>query len=136
MALLGSAGMSISQLRSLLSSHTSELRKLQKQRAGLLRQIAKVDGRIAKLDGAPTGGGRRRVGAGTRARNKTSLVDTLKDVLGKKGKPLPVGEIVEAVLATGYKSSSPNFRAIVNQTLIKERKSFSPTGRGVYGLKK
>jgi hypothetical protein len=137
MAFLGSAGLSISQLKSLLVSQTSELKKLHKQRAGLQSQIDKVDARIAKLNGAAGGGGHRGGGGGTRtrAKNKKSLVDTLKEVLSK-GKPLPVGEIVEGVLATGYKSSSPNFRAIVNQTLIKERKSFASAGRGVYGLKK
>jgi hypothetical protein len=41
------------------------------------------------------------------------------------------------VQAGGYRSSSDHFRAIVNQTLIKERKRFSPSGeRGVYQLKK
>ena len=138
MAFLGSAGLSISQLKSLLVSQTSELKKLHKQRDGLQSQIDKVDARIAKLNGAAGGGARRGGGGGgkrTRAKNKASLVETLKEVLGK-GKPLPVGEIVAGVLATGYKSSSPNFRAIVNQTLIKERKSFASAGRGIYGLKK
>ena len=39
---------------------------------------------------------------------------------------MKVGDITDAVLATGYRSNSDNFRAIVNQTLIKERKRFLP----------
>jgi len=61
----------------------------------------------------------------------------MEDVLKSAGKPLPVSEILQRVQSSGYRSSSPNFRAIVNQTLIKERKRFQPTGtRGVYQLKK
>ena len=50
---------------------------------------------------------------------------------------MKVGVITEAVLATGYRSSSDNFRAIINQTLIKEKKRFISTGaRGEYQIKK
>jgi hypothetical protein len=55
---------------------------------------------------------------GRRGRNEMSLVATLEQ-----------GTIVEAVKAQGYRSNSANFRAIVNQTLIKE-KQFSSAGRG------
>jgi hypothetical protein len=63
-----------------------------------------------------------------------SLVATLESVLAS-GKPMSVGDIVESVQKQGYRSGSANFRAIVNQTLIKE-KQFSSAGRGVYQLKK
>ena len=49
---------------------------------------------------------------------------------------MSVPDIVEGVQAAGYKSSSPNFRGIVNQTLIKERKKFQSVSRGVYAMKK
>ena len=50
---------------------------------------------------------------------------------------MKVGDIADAVLATGYRSNSVNFRAIINQTLIKERKRFASAGeRGMYQLKK
>jgi hypothetical protein len=48
---------------------------------------------------------------------------------------MSVGEIVEGVQRRGYRSGSANFRAIVNQTLIKE-KLFGSAGRGIYQLKK
>ena len=51
------------------------------------------------------------------------------------GKPMRVGEILEAVSATGYRSNSANFRGIINQTLIKERKRFNQAERGTYALK-
>ena len=43
---------------------------------------------------------------------------------------------MEAVKANGYRSSSDNFRGIVNQTLIKEKKRFTAPSRGLYQLKK
>ena len=36
---------------------------------------------------------------------------------------------------SGYRSNSANFRSIVNQTLIKDKR-FGSAGRGVYQLKK
>ena len=47
---------------------------------------------------------------------------------------MPVGDIMDKVLATGYKSKSANFRGIVNQTLIKDKR-FAQVERGVYELK-
>jgi hypothetical protein len=51
---------------------------------------------------------------------------------------MKIADITDAVLATGYSTSSGSFRAIVNQTLIKERKRFGPVDgeRGTYQLKK
>ena len=45
-------------------------------------------------------------------------------------------DIVDGVLGSGYRSSSANFRGIVNQTLIKEKKKFTSPSRGMYQLKK
>jgi hypothetical protein len=87
------------------------------------RQIARVAGR-----GMSNGGG-------GRVRNPASLVQTMENILKSSSKPMPVGDITEAVLKTGYKTNSANFRSIVNQTLIKE-KQFSSAGRGLYQLKK
>lgn len=106
-----------------------ELGRLRKQRAELQRKLDGLDRVIGKIEG----GGR--MGGGSRARNSKSLNDTLEEVLSN-GKPMSVGDIVEAVKAAGYRSSSANFRGIVNQTLIKENKRFAATERGVYQLKK
>lgn len=133
---------SISQLQSLLQARQSELDALSRERAKLLKQLTAVEDRLRKL-----GGGKGRVGRGYRgatatftasgrASNVKSLVATLEEVLAKATKPMGVGDIVSAVEATGYRSTSDNFRAIVNQTLIKERKKFVNVGRGLYEMKK
>ncbi len=89
-----------------------------------------------RLGGNLRGGGRGRgLMASGRARNDRSLVQTIETVMRGSGKPMRVGEIVEAVQAGGYRSNSANFRGIVNQTLIKERKRFAAAERGLYQLK-
>jgi septal ring factor EnvC (AmiA/AmiB activator) len=126
----------ISQLERILHERRSELGRLERQRSELQRKLDGLDRQIVKLQGSLRGAaGRRGVTAGGRARNSQSLVEVIESVLKGNGKPMKVGDIVDAVQAGGYRSNSANFRGIVNQTLIKERKRFSPSDRGVYQLK-
>lgn len=121
--------LTIANLKQMLNVRRSELAKLQKQRAGAARELASIDRSIARIGGIAGG-------KGSRARNEQSLTETLQSVLKESGKPMGVGEILEAVEATGYRSNSANFRGIINQTLIKERKYFTSAARGIYQLKK
>jgi hypothetical protein len=114
-----------------MEGRKSELNRLRKQRTKIQRELDAVDREIGKIEGSGNG----RAGGGGRARNAKSLNDTLEDVLRSNGKPMKVGDIVEAVKATGYRSSSANFRGIVNQTLIKDKR-FGASERGMYQLKK
>jgi hypothetical protein len=128
---------SISQLESLLESRLSELQHLQKEHTRLSSQLTEIERRIVSLGGKTKGRGK--IGLkfpGTRARNEKSLVESLEEVLGAAGGPLKVGDIVDGVLKSGYRTTSDNFRGIVNQTLIKERRRFVSAGRGVYVIKK
>ncbi len=120
--------LSLAALQSIMESRRSELSRLRKQRTDLQRKLDGLDRQIDRIEGA---GGR----GGVRARNAKSLNDTLEDVLRSGGKPMKVGDIVEAVQAEGYRSSSANFRGIVNQTLIKDKRFIAPE-RGMYQIKK
>jgi hypothetical protein len=120
-------GLSISQIESLLQQRRGELGKLRKERAELERGMAKLDRKIESL-----GGGRSR---GGRAKNEKSLTALMEELLQKSSKPMQVGDILAKVEAAGYRSSSANFRSIINQTLIKDKR-FSSAGRGLYQLKK
>ncbi len=131
MARLALAGLTISRLESMLNQQRSKKKELLKERNRIQAQLEKLDRQIASLDGA--GGS---VSSSGRARNAMSLVATLESVLEKNPKGMAVSDILAAVQAAGYKSSSPNFRGIINQTLIKERKKFASVSRGVYALKK
>lgn len=128
----------ISKLESMLEQQRSKKKDLLRERAKLQTQMEKLDRQIAGLDGGSGGssGGTSGGGAGSRPRNEKSLVATLEEVLEKTPKGLSVGDIVSAVQNAGYKSSSPNFRGIINQTLIKEKKKFYAVERGVYAMKK
>lgn len=83
-------------------------------------------GRSAKAASEKSGGGKKN-------RNKISLGELLIKVLSKK-KPMPIAAIVKAVKAAGYKSKSPQFTLLVNQSLSKAKDTFKTVGRGVYTL--
>jgi DNA-binding transcriptional MerR regulator len=124
-------GFNIAELESALSRQRSELKKLNKERADLERKLDAVERRIAEVGGNGTG----RRGRGGRARNEQPLPDVIEQVLRGAGKPMGVGDIAEAALGTGYRSNSGNFKSIVNQALIKDKR-FGQTERGIYQLAK
>ena len=133
MARTATNGLSLAQLERLLDQRRRDLAKLQKQRSKIQKRLDAVDSRIASIGGPVSGG--RGGGGRSRARNAVSLQDAIHQILAKSGAAMPVGDIVDKVRATGYKSNSANFRGIVNQTLIKDKRFTAPS-RGVYQLKK
>jgi hypothetical protein len=131
--------LTIAQLQRVLNDKKAELDKLYRQRNQLQKKMNGLDRQIERVNGGAdglrlgrgmAGGG----GGGTRARNEHSLLDTIEGVLRSAGKPLKVGDIMDGVLATGYRSGSANFRGIINQTLIKDKR-FGQVERGTYELK-
>jgi hypothetical protein len=132
------SGLSIAQLEKMLNVRKGEIQRLTRQRNKVARRLDAIDSRIRALGGnghGGRGGGGGGGGAGSRVRNEKSLIEMIEGVLGKSGKPMKVGDIADAVRAGGYRSNSANFRSIVNQTLIKEKK-FGSAGRGLYQMKK
>ena len=125
------SNLTISQLENMLSSRLADLQQLQKEHSKLSMQLGEVERRIGALGGKARGRGRN---AGGRMRNEKSLVETLEEVLSAATVPMKVGNIVDAVLKAGYHTGSDNFRGIVNQTLIKDKK-FVSADRGYYSLK-
>ncbi|QKK07492.1 MAG: hypothetical protein HND58_04495 [Planctomycetota bacterium] len=73
-----------------------------------------------------------RMSGGRRPRNENSLEVSLAKTL--QGKTMGVSEVATAVQKAGYKTTSPNFRTIVNQTLIKSP-LIKKIGRGQYTAK-
>ena len=125
-------GLTIDQLEQMLNARRSQIQKLQRQRAKIARKLDAIDDRIRQLGGSAGRGG---MGRGIRARNDQSLLEVIEFVLKNSGKPMKVGDIADAVQSRGYRSNSANFRGIVNQTLIKDKR-FGSASRGVYQLKK
>ncbi|MGD1277455.1 MAG: hypothetical protein ABR964_09545 [Tepidisphaeraceae bacterium] len=124
--------LSISQLEKVLHQRRAKLGTLEKQRMALSRRLKKVEGKILVLGGDGIGRpGRRR----RRVRNARSLNETIVAVLKKASGAVRVADIVKGVLSTGYRSTSANFRGIVNQALIKDKRFAKAGARGTYQLK-
>ena len=124
--------LSISQLEKVLHQRRAKLGTLEKQRMALSRRLKKVEGKILVLGGEGIGRpGRRR----RRVRNARSLNETIVAVLKKASGAVRVADIVKGVLSTGYRSTSANFRGIVNQALIKDKRFAKAGARGTYQLK-
>ena len=132
------ASYSLSQLERIMEKKRRDLMDLGRERAALQKKLDAVDERIRQIGGGNgffggVGGGGGR--GGRRARNEKSLVEVMAEVLGRFGKAMKVSDIADAVQSAGYRSSSPNFRSIVNQQLIKDKR-FTSAERGFYQLKK
>src|SRR3954465_10700472 len=124
------SGLSLAQVERLMKARRTEMNRLGRKRDKLQKQLDAVDAQIAAVAGGGGGGG-----GGSRARNKISLQEAILQVLSKSSGPLNVGAIMDKVSGMGYRSTSANFRGIVNQTLIKDKR-FVTAARGMYQLKK
>ena len=123
--------LTVDQLERMLNQRRKELSRLSRKRATAERRLEDIDDKIRRLGGSAVsirGGGRR-------ARNDQSLVEVIHGVLQKASRPLRVSAIADAANEAGYRSSSQNFRGIVNQMLIKDPR-FTSQNRGFYQLKK
>lgn len=138
---------SMAQLQAEIERREGELSQLQDRRAQLLAELASVEDEIRRSGGAVGGGRRRgrrgpgrppgttgrRGRRGRRPRNTANLVESLQKVLD--GKTMSVTEVTDAVQQAGYKTSSANFRTIVNQALINNPSVFKKVSRGQYTAK-
>ena len=122
------SGLSIIELERILQTRQRELKILLRRRTHIERKLSALDERITRL------GGSRATGRAKRARNDVTLPEAIAKVLGKSRKPMTVGDIMGDVQAAGYRSTSGNFRGIVNQTLIKDKR-FTSASRGLYEMK-
>ncbi len=158
-AVRGLANIPTSKLREELERRSRSVVHLQSNREQLLAQLAEIENELSQFGemlgaahaagvrrgpgrppgrrgpGRPPGRPGRPAGTGTRRRerNEMSLVDALAATL--RGKTMGVSEVAEEVQKNGYKTTSPNFRTIVNQALISNPKVFRKVSRGQYTAK-
>ncbi len=151
----GLSRLSVADLRREIGRRQKMVGGLMRKREKLVSQLNAIDAELAEYGNLPGGGaaggrgrgpgrpagrpaaaGRRGGGGGggggRRPRNDATLVESLKKVL--TGKTMSVTEVAQAVQEAGYKTSSPSFRTIVNQTLINSGE-FKRVGRGQYTAK-
>ena len=123
--------LSVTDLEKLLQMRMSQLEALIEKRRKLQEQIAQLDREIQSVDGsgtAPSRASRSKVVAKPkrkrrRARNTVSLNSVVATVLAKHKKGLSTVDIESAVLGTGYKTTSKNFRPMIYQTLAKMKEA-------------
>ena len=125
--------LSLAQLERLMQSRRTELTRLSRERDKLQKKLDTLNDRISEISGGI--GGTRGGGGGTRARNAMNLPEVIHQVLSKSGAAMSVEDIMDKAKAGGYRSNSANFRGIVNQALIKDKR-FTRSSRGMYQLKK
>ena len=135
----GLAGLPRQVLEAELRRRERSVVALQRRRDRLMERVNRLDRQIQELGGSSFGGGARGGRGGRRSdvgrlrpRNDMNLVEALAKVLS--GKTMSVTEVTEAVQRAGYRTSSENFRTIVNQTLIKSDR-FKKVSRGQYTAK-
>src|SRR5258708_39560403 len=102
-----SIGLSLGELERLLKKRRREVDALTRKRAKIEKKLRALDEKIRLASGA---GPTTRSG---RARNELTLVDAIEGAFKGTAKALKVGEIMERVLASGYRSTSANFRGII-----------------------
>ena len=119
------AKMTTAELQAELKRRERSVRKLERRRERLLADLGEVEQLLAAEGALSASGGIRR-----RPRNEMNLVDSLSGVL--KGKTMSVTEVTQAVQQAGYMTTAANFRTIVNQALIREKKTFKKVARGQY----
>jgi hypothetical protein len=113
------------------------LPKLIAQRDALSREIAQLEGAMEKLGGETAAPKAPKAAAKRRRRklpkNKINLADALAAFMKGREK-VTVGEAMEGVLAAGYKSNASDFRGVVNNMLLADKR-FKKVERGVFTLK-
>lgn len=126
----GLSSVSFGELRREMARRQRRVGGLQRRRERLMGKVRDLESLIAELGGSS--GGRIHGGVRRRPRNEMNLVEALHKVLTNK--VMSVTDVSEAVQRAGYKTTSPSFRTIVNQTLINSGK-FRRVERGQYTSK-
>ena len=119
---------SFEELQAEMARRSKAVGRLERRRNKLLSEITGIDSELAGFGALSASGGIRR-----RPRNDMNLVDTLSKVLSNK--TMSVTDAAQAARDSGYMTTAANFRTIVNQALIREKKVFKKISRGQYTAK-
>ncbi len=114
------SNLSVGELQMELARRKRGAAKLERRRERLMAELAQINAQLAEYGPAASGNGRR---------NSMTLPDALHHVL--QGRTMSVTEAADAVRASGYTSAAANFRTMVNQALLKDKR-FKKVARGQY----
>jgi hypothetical protein len=125
----GVSALTVSDLRRELIRRERRVGGLVRRRERLLAKVRELESQIVEHGGSARGGG---LALRKRPKNEMNLVEALSKVLSDK--VMSVTDVSQAVQDAGYKTTSPSFRTIVNQTLINSGR-FKRVERGKYTAK-
>ena len=130
------AKVSTAILKEELRRRLAALPRLIAQRDELNRQLAELEALGATEEAAKPAKARaprKRARKVQRAKNPVTLAEALAKAIKAK-ESMSIAEATEAVLASGYKSTSKNFKHVVKQTLSHDKR-FERVGTGQYAVK-
>src|SRR5262249_45666488 len=123
-------------LEKLLNGKKNELEQLLRKREQLERQLTDVVERIRAIEGKRNGtdlGVGRRISF--RLQNDRTLKEVVTELLTENAKGLGLDELSKKVLATGYKTTSTNFKNTLYQCLYNHERIVLDKKNGLYQLK-
>lgn len=124
-------------LEKLLNGKKNELEQLLRKREQLERQLTDVVERIraieGKRNGTDLGGNGRRISF--RLQNDRTLKEVVTELLTENAKGLGLDDLSKRVLATGYKTTSTNFKNTLYQCLYNHERIVLDKKNGLYQLK-
>lgn len=130
------ASLSVADLEKILDERKAALQDLGQRRDVAQKALDDIDKQIQELmgDDRSLGMGRRR--RRRRPKNEQSLRTVVLEVLKKNKAGLTLAMLADAVVETGYKSNSRNFRNVLYQCLYNTEAIIHDAPTGCYKLKK
>jgi len=137
--------LSISDLEGMLEQRLSHLTNLIERRKDLQDQISNLDREIQAVGGGAGAAPKAKVGLKVgvkkkvrrrRPKNQAALPTVVRETLAAHKDGLTTSDLEAAVLATGYKTNSKNFRAMIYQCLGKDKNIVHDKATKHYRLKK
>jgi hypothetical protein len=129
----GTATASIADLERLLDEKRAQVQVLLEKREQTRKLLDQLDAEMqmaANFDGPVSRRGQRRI------KNESSLRTVVTEILGKHKKGLPLGDLVDKVAESGYRSASRNFRNVVYQCVYHTEGIVHDEATGNYRLQR
>ena len=108
---------SLTELEQVLEQKKRRLSALQTKRSQLERQLISVIEKIGRIEGSRHRAKKLVKKTRHRAQNERTLKEVVTDLLSQNKKGLGLDELSKRVLATGYQTTSTNFKNTLYQTL-------------------
>jgi len=107
--------LTVAELEQLLERKKRRLSSLHRKRDQIEHRLQTVQAKISRIQGLPERA--RAVKSVSRPKNERTLKEVVTELLGNSKKGLSLQDLSDKVLATGYQTTSTNFKNTLYQTL-------------------